>query len=526
MLGLSHKLRIVYGPFLLIAVGCLVGYSFLNWLLIIKTGLFALDEEVVNFWAPFILPWIPIILWLNPRLKALRLSGGNGRLPDLYRFVAAFAIAAPMVVCQLYLQTAAGELTSLSDVHEIDQAPKTKYYTIRDIFFDRANASTGTSISYAGKNNEYLVMSVFLACPLDDSRSARIHTSDCFLGTTYRNQTSSRLTDSQREEQFRAFVRSSIDDYNRLDLHKFTYLERVGVSEEGRGLGAAAQRNSRLDPGATFTVLKAHQDIFEERNGNKLPWIFGSFAIGSFVWLLMVAAAPIDQTAMNRLLRGEKPDDKPAFPIYKFLVPSRNLFVTPLLFDLNVLVFVGMVFAGLGFMSFGTHDLLALGANFRPAVRDGQIWRLVTSMFIHGGMIHLIGNLFALLLAGALLEPVFGPTRFAVCYFVSGIAGGIASINWHPSTVSVGASGAIFGLLGAIIGFSVMNKSKASFAKKHVLGLVLYLLGYNLLLGIISAATDNADHLGGLACGILFGLFFNFCPEFLPKRSSGPHGIV
>jgi membrane associated rhomboid family serine protease len=526
MLGFSHKLRVVYLPFLLIAVGCLVGYSFLNWLLLIKAELFALDEEVVNFWAPFILPWIPILLWLNPRLKALRLSGGNGRLPDLYRFIAAFAIAAPMVVCQLYLQTAAGDLTNLAEVHEIDKAPKTKYYTIRDIFFDRANASSGTSISYAGKHNEYLVMYVFLACPLDDLRGTRTQTSHFFLGTTYRNQTSSHITESQREEEFRTFVRSSIDDYNRLDLRKFTYLERVGVSDEGRGLGAAAQRNSRIVPDAPVTILKAHQDVFEDRNGNKLAWVFGSFAIGSVVWLLMVAAAPIDQTVMNRLLRGERPDDKPAFPAYKFLIPNRSLFVTPLLFDLNVLVFVGMVFAGLGFMSFGTRDLLALGANFAPAVSDGQIWRLVTSMFIHGGMIHLVGNLFALFLAGALLEPVFGPSRFAACYIVSGIGGGIASINWHPATVSVGASGAIFGLLGAIIGFSIMNKSKASFAKKHVLGLVLYLLGYNLLLGILSAATDNADHLGGLVCGILFGLFFNFYPNFLPKKRPEPHGIV
>jgi membrane associated rhomboid family serine protease len=338
------------------------------------------------------------------------------------------------------------------------------------------------------------------------------------LGTVYKDRVSSHLSDGERQERFRAFIRQSEDNYRRLDLGAFTYLERVGISDDRRGLEEAVKRSPLFPPDASFTVLLVHHDNFDERNGSKLAWVLGSFGIGSVIWFIMLAFAPIDRTEMNRLLRGEKTATAPAFPYSRFFIPRGGYFVTPILIDFNVLVFVVMVFAGLGFTSFATKDLFAWGGNLRSAVLAGQSWRLVTSMFIHGGAMHLVGNLFGLFLAGTLLEPVFGRIGFLLCYFLSGVAGGVASVDWHANTVSIGASGAIFGLMGAIVGFSLLNHSKSSFAKNHVIGFVLFFLGYNFLLGLFGGATDNADHLGGLACGLMLGVFFHLFPSLLPHR--------
>ena len=100
----SVKIRVIYLPFLLIAVCCVTGYTVLNWLLIIETGFTGLNEEAVNFWLPYAVPWIPILLWLSPRLKALRQSDGGGDRRFSFSMTAALAVTAPTIVSQYYLE--------------------------------------------------------------------------------------------------------------------------------------------------------------------------------------------------------------------------------------------------------------------------------------------------------------------------------------------------------------------------------------------------------------------------------------
>ena len=136
---LVNKLRIVYLPFIWIAAGFLVGYSFLNWLLLIKLELFTLNEEVVNLWLPLGLPCLPIFIWLRPRLMALRAKKPGGTdLRGLFWYASWMAVAAPTTIGQFYLATATGKLTHLKQIGQINQVPKTKYYTVQDAYFGQS----------------------------------------------------------------------------------------------------------------------------------------------------------------------------------------------------------------------------------------------------------------------------------------------------------------------------------------------------------------------------------------------------
>jgi membrane associated rhomboid family serine protease len=517
MHSLLFKLRSIYLPFLLIALGCVVGYSLLNWLLLIDWQLFAVDDEVVDFWLPYCVPWIPILIWLRPRLKLLRLEGGRGNLPGLYYVVAAFAIAAPTIVAQHYLATATGTITDLERISQVTSGPSSKYYRVREVFVDKADTSIETRLHLTGRYNENLAMDVLLACPLDDAEDTRAQYCDLWLGTVYKTQVSSHLSDTERETQLRAFVKSSLAAYGRSDLRVFSYLERVGAGDEARGFQAAAKHSYRFRPDRHHVFLSANSGDFDARNGNKLAWIFGSFGIGGFVWLLMILVAPIERKEMSRQVHGGKASSVRSFPWYRLFIPKGGYFATPILIDLNLLVFAGMVLAGLGFVSFSSHDLLELGGNFRPAVQNGEIWRLVTGMFIHGGVFHLAGNVFGLLFVGLLLEPVLDRTRFIICYFLCGVSGSIASVMWNKATVSVGASGAIFGLWGILIGLSLMNRTKVPLQKNQLLKAAAYILGYNLLFGLASVGIDNADHLGGLVSGALIGVLGGVFPRLVGR---------
>ena len=148
--------------------------------------------------------------------------------------------------------------------------------------------------------------------------------------------------------------------------------------------------------------------------------------------------------------------------------------------------------------------LTAAGANYGPAIQAGQYWRLVTSMFLHGGFLHLALNAWALYQLGALFELLVGSPRMLLVYFVTGIAGSLVSA-WFSKVPSVGASGAIFGLLGALIAFLARRRGALTPQGKAILMQLLFWAGVNVVFGFSDVQIDNSAHLGGGAAGLLLG---------------------
>lgn len=133
---------------------------------------------------------------------------------------------------------------------------------------------------------------------------------------------------------------------------------------------------------------------------------------------------------------------------------------------------------------------------FGAAVAAGEWWRLLTAPFLHAGLWHVGLNMFALWILGSLIEPLLGRWRFVAVYLVSALAGAVASYAFgNPGVISVGASGAVFGLLGAtIVALRKLNRDVSG---------VLVLLVINLVLGFVFPGIDWRAHLGGLLAGML-----------------------
>jgi rhomboid protease GluP len=180
--------------------------------------------------------------------------------------------------------------------------------------------------------------------------------------------------------------------------------------------------------------------------------------------------------------------------------------VTQIILGINVAVFLGMALAGVSITDPTSRELIQWGANSGRLTLAGDWWRLVTCMFVHIGILHIALNMWCLWSLGALAESLYGPWMFGVVYLISGIGGSLASIAWHPYGVSAGASGAIFGLAGALIAsYRLGEFSAPGSVVSGTFRSVLAFAGYNLVLGGISSSTDNAAHLGGLATGALLG---------------------
>jgi rhomboid protease GluP len=235
-----------------------------------------------------------------------------------------------------------------------------------------------------------------------------------------------------------------------------------------------------------------------------LPWFFGWFAIGSGLLLLTIGFAKYDSAEHTRQLQGKKPKPDDLIDVINYLVPNGEHFATSIIIDINILVFIIMVFSGVNLFSPNGHELLHWGANRRMEVTGGEWWRLFTSMFLHGGIMHLFLNIVGLAIAGLFVEVIFGRRKFFIIYVVAGLAGSLASIWWYTNTISVGASGAIFGLFGAVIALLLTNSIPA----KGRTGLLVIIGGYvviNLLWGL-TGGSDNAAHIGGLLVGAVAGI--------------------
>ncbi|MBN3583738.1 rhomboid family intramembrane serine protease [Algoriphagus aestuarii] len=188
--------------------------------------------------------------------------------------------------------------------------------------------------------------------------------------------------------------------------------------------------------------------------------------------------------------------------------PTEGYFVTPILIIINLLVFSAMVVSGVHFLIPHGQDLLNWGANYLPATLNGQVWRLLTSIFLHIGILHLILNMYALLYIGILLEPILGKSRFLFAYLLSGITASLVSIQWNQLHISAGASGAIFGMYGVFLALLISNFLEKSVRKAFLSSIVVF-VGYNLLVGLNpESQIDNAAHIGGLICGIIAGFAF------------------
>ena len=168
---------------------------------------------------------------------------------------------------------------------------------------------------------------------------------------------------------------------------------------------------------------------------------------------------------------------------------------------ISILVFILMYVLGNG--STDNYTLLVFGANVDTLTKNGDYYRLFTSMFLHIGILHLLCNMYSLYIIGKEVENVFGKVKYLIIYLLSGIAGSILSLAFNHNTICAGASGAIFGLLGALLYFGYYYRTYlgATLTRSIIPVIVL-----NLIIGFTSSGIDNAAHIGGLVGGILIAM--------------------
>jgi len=188
---------------------------------------------------------------------------------------------------------------------------------------------------------------------------------------------------------------------------------------------------------------------------------------------------------------------------------------------LNIVIYVISALLSGSFIDMDMETLVHMGALFGPfTVLDEQWWRLFTAMFLHGGMTHLLMNMFSLYLIGRGAEMYFDTKSYVSIYLFSGLIGGLVSLYVHPVSVGVGASGAIFGIFGALAGFFLAHRDKIATHSKAFMKDFAIIIGINLVIGLSIESVDVSAHIGGLVVGLVGGFLLSKSPKFLVLYNS------
>lgn len=496
MKDIAVKIKEVYLPFLLVSIGTILFYNLFRWAFDIKLGVLPLKEDLLNFWIPFALPWIPILIWLRRRNRILKVRGKRDNGHFLYQFAMAGAIAVPIIVSQNYIEKASYDLVSISSPYEAKNKTNEKYFDISSFKVAKNASLPYVTARTSGRNNDNLNFYLYMACPFENSENV-------WYGVEYSKRLSNRISDDKKDTEYLSFIENSEKEFDTYNFQKVKYFEKLGYSDDRDGFIEAIKEMYPNVNESEQVILVPKSDVFEDRLGNTFPWIFGSFGIGTFVLLIMVVIPKIDEKELRDFKKNKPLKEDDLKDMLVFLDPRGPHKAAAILLLLNIAVFVVMIFSGLNIVSPTPRELLEIGGNRGLEVMNGEYWRLFTSMFIHGGLMHLFMNLLGLGLGAILLEGILGRTRLILSFMVCGILASIASVYWHENTVSVGASGAIFGLYGLILAFTVFK-----IYPNHMHGMTWMLLGLyagvSLLFGFLGGI-DNAAHFGGLISGFILG---------------------
>ncbi|HSN58507.1 MAG TPA: rhomboid family intramembrane serine protease [Clostridiaceae bacterium] len=250
-----------------------------------------------------------------------------------------------------------------------------------------------------------------------------------------------------------------------------------------------------------YTAARNYRDRVEEFMSRRDPGIVLDVVKNEVLYYYGEPEAAVNEVAAcASVMKAAKIRNKPQDVFVKWPV-------TTTLIALNVAAYAVTAVLSQNLFSSNIYVLIFLGAKVNSLIAAGEYWRLVTCMFLHGGLIHLAVNMYSLYAVGPVIENFFGKKKYLAIYFIAGVCSSGLSFYMTPE-VSIGASGAIFGVLGACLVFAVKLKDRIG---KEFLTNVITVIAVNLFLGFSISMVDNFGHIGGLIGGIAssFLLFKN-----------------
>lgn len=488
--------------FLLAVFLCVTVLGVARYFLDFKFHLFGLSDEAWNIFLPMIFSVCAMIL-IRKKFSILKHTNPS-KDNFIYIFISGLVLCALVINSQMFLDVRLSKTQIAENSHEISSDESVKRIKIKSYFIDEGYLNSKSEIDISGKYGRNLNFNFyFVAAILKDSLENPVSDlPEVWFVHRFSKTISNRINSSERVVEYRKFREKCLQDLENFDFYENSYFLRVPKSDEKKIYDELILNVVENPQEKELIFLSPSNGNFNDDGKGIMLWFFKILGIGILIMLFALLFP-----SYKKYFRKKKDEGDDFIFFIKLFIPSKEFLITPLLINVNIIVFIVLALLGVNPFYPRTEDLVQFGALTSDFFK-GEYWRIISSMFMHGGIMHLIMNIIILGIVGYLSENSLGKHRFVLVYFLTGIIAGLFTLFWHQGNfIGVGASGAIFGLIGTNAMLLILQNNF-----KETKGILLIIFGYlliNVLIGFISNA-DTAAHLAGFVSGMIISLFFYY----------------
>lgn len=495
------KIKFLLVPFVLLALANAVVLGVLRMGMDMMLGV-DMNVHLWRFWFPGILALAFWYFFLRKRIKVFEIPDkrGNGYM-NTHMF-SILILALPALAFQFFLEKGFTETIRISSVNEIDPDKKYVSYQITDPPYLKDALHVNMMSEVTGRHNETLHYYFYGAVPLSSQKELNVL---LWAGHRFDKSFSNRSTDQQKQYEWDELYNRSMNDMDRILNRRRVYLNRVPNNGDYREYLNAIHRTPENESRSHIIFEIAEESVA----GNSilaLRWFMASLIVAIFFPLIISWSFKLNKNRLKAFNSGKSALSGDDIEMRKFMTFQTDSKGSAAILYLNLLVMIWMIATGMNPFSPNAHDLLEIGGLRGAEVQQGEYWRLVSHQFLHAGVMHLANNMVMIVLFGAMIEQAMSTWKYLVLYLLTGIIAGIGSMMYHPDVVGVGASGALFGILG-------WHLFEAFFGKKNspsagMFQIILFLAGLNIVFGFLIPGVDNVAHITGLFAGFVLGAIF------------------
>jgi len=537
-------LRWVVLPFVVRSLVLVGGYAALRLILDVRMNAAGgITREMWELWMPIALAAIFCLLVMRVRFGLLRPArkdiGRENRFEALY-WIAGIALTVSMFASQKYIASQTRDLVQVDSLSAVGDPRAGDCFRIgSNYIIDTERAGFLSESRGVPKRHgmDELDLIIYAALPMRESDADLIRMvptgePDIYevLGITPAKywfvkeyeQRVERPTGANIEAAHNRLADRVIEDLSSGALRRFDHLSVAPRTEHTRSMLAAVE-NSTMRATSDPVILLPETKPFARSDdglwGALIAWGVAVLTVGVFALFY-----PLSETRLAEMHARAARSLRERFNLGRLAlaVKKGSGVATWALVGLNVLYFLVVVAAGISPISPSPDELFLMGGATTDAILGGETWRILTSMFLHSGVFHLMYNMLTLFMIGMMVEPTFRSAKYTVVYVGSGVGAALLSMALlNPVAVHVGASGAIFGIMGAMWRVWARNR------KKHKDYPLLFFCfgGISLVLGLFIPSVNNWAHIGGLATGFVLGMLL-YVPPKKRRKPSLPKKVI
>lgn len=450
-----------------------------------------IDIKIITW--EFIIPFfISVFSVILIRKKFLVLQFKNKEKDNfIYLLISWILILLLIIISQMFFTKYFYKSININNISEVKFDRSVSNYKINKLYIDKSQGKGDFQTKIVGRNGDKIQMKIFFIAPIFKDSVSTKKFSNIWYSEIKDSTISYSLPHQKKEAASKKFIKNSLHYFSKKNFSEEHDFEKLFESDDKNTF-------DKLIGNYEKSALILKSVLNKSKNANSFLYLyFKILGGGLIVMLLTLIFIPYKEA------KYKKRNDE-FLSILNFLTPKKGNCFLPIIINLNIIYYVALGLLQVDIFYPRTEDLVLYGAVSSEKIAQGEIWRFLSGMFMHSSLPHIVYNMFVLSIAGIFAKEIFGEKRLTVIYFISGFLSTIATLYFHNNYVGLGASGAIFGIIGSLFGAGLVDGFKEN---KSVIFITSGYLLLNVLFGFITNS-DNIAHVSGFLFGALLSWLF------------------